>query len=71
MFKQGDLLFFWNKTTQIKPNEIIIVLEVQKLSIGKYYYLCMFPDKTIESVSESWLYNLDELYTPIYKEYNL
>ena len=55
MFKKGDLLCLQRRADF---DAIVIVLKVNKLSTGKYYYLCMLPDNTIESVSMNSLSNL-------------
>ncbi len=57
-FKKGDLLFYWNEGGH--TDEIVIILEINKLSTGKYYYKCIFADNSIESIGENWLYKLEE-----------
>ena len=73
-FKKGDVLFFWNQGGH--TDEIVIVLGINK-SFNKLreankdkmkYYFCMFPDKSIETICENWLYKLEEHYKSNYIE---
>ena len=63
-FKKGEVLFYWKEGGH--TDEITLVLEVKKLSTGKYYYTCLFPDNAIETIGESWLYRLEEHYKSKY-----
>ena len=75
-FKKGDVLFYWNEGGH--TNEIVIVLGLKetlnksrKVNKDKTkYYFCMFPDKSIETIGESWLYKLEEHYKSSYIEDN-
>ena len=55
-FKKGDLLYL-NERLGVEY-VIVIILKVNKISSGTYYYSCMLSDNTIISARENWLYNL-------------
>ena len=57
-FKKGDLVYLheWEDDIDV----IVIILKVNKLSSGTYYYSCMLSDNTTTSARENWLCKSDE-----------